>query len=167
MKKRYGFAFGAGLSLVVACGGSSSGDGSAGAPAASGAAGSTSGGSGASNGGKPNGGAGGSQATGGNVSAGGANAGTSTGGSATGGDASGSCEMDEDCTSYMFPTAPQKAADCYCTGCANKPLSKSACTANQMAFGEVCKNVIRPCPRIACLPPPSPACAQHLCVGAK
>jgi hypothetical protein len=101
------------------------------------------------------------------VSAGGTSAGTSTGGSAAGGDASGRCEMAEDCTSCRFPTAPQKAADCYCPGCVTKPMSKSACAANQMAFQALCKIVSPPCPRIVCTPPPPPTCAQHLCVGAK
>ena len=184
MKHRFGSlaaALGCVTLLVVACGGSdfegpsgSSGNASGGSQAA-GAAGKPSGGSasgGSASGGSASGGAtNGGSASGGSASGGGGMA-SGGGGMASGGSASGGsngdplkCEMDSDCVQCAYPTAPQTEADCYCANCANKALSKTACTTNQAAWTKVCSKTPRPCPAIACLPLEAPKCKSKMCVA--
>jgi len=138
-------------------------------------AGSTSGG--ASSGGSTTAGSASGGLTSGGVTSGGAPlGGSNVGGFANGGrggnpsggsgGAMSGCNADGDCTNCQYPTAPQKEADCYCAICANTPMTKSECAANQAAFTKTCANVALPCPAIACIMPPPVACKSHECVAA-
>jgi hypothetical protein len=182
----------AGAAGAVAFGGG--GQGSSGGPSSSGGQGSS--GAKALDGGKSNGGgateggsgfggsragasSGGGASTSGSTGIGGTVAGGGAGGSGGDGTAGGStaCESDSDCINCAYPLLPKMALDCYCATCANRPISITACSANEKAYRIWCKDVPLSCPltecaaaaKLACvagptgtgLPPP-----QNICVAA-
>jgi len=160
------------LLVSTGCGGSSFEGGGGGDTASGGKASAGAGGSATSGGAASGGIATGGSSLGGLPSGGSALAGSPGGGAPGGGMPSGGmagdtsgCNTDSDCIDCAYPTAPQKEADCYCAGCAATPMSKSTCAANQADFSKVCANVVRPCPAIACILPPTPACKSHQCVA--
>ena len=126
--------------------------------------GGTSGGGSSSNGGQ----AGGGSSSGGSSTGGGATGGGGAGGVSSGGSAGGpsiSCDDDSDCVACAYATAPVSAQDCYCPNCGNTPMSKTGCSANEAQFQKVCADVHLLCPAIKCLPPPAPACKNHMCAA--
>lgn len=173
------------LLLAAGCGGDAFSAGGGGSPSEGGTnsrGGDDAGGSsttgGTSRGGAASAGAGGTTSAGSNAggtdSGGMSMGGTENGGSDTSGGMSGgmsggnatSCNVDMDCTSCAYPTAPANEGDCYCVGCADTPMSLKACANNQQHWEKFCANQAMPCPAVKCLPSVPPSCEKGRCVDA-
>lgn len=84
----------------------------------------------------------------------------------------GTCQEHGDCQRCAFPTAPRDPSQCYCTGCAEVPLSVATCEENQRAWEQHCGDGAwlgadePPCPQPRCLAPRPVACMGGQCEDA-
>jgi hypothetical protein len=73
------------------------------------------------------------------------------------------CAIDSDCMQCAYPTAPQSEDDCYCTVCANTPVSRDECLFNAAAYKTHCSGIAEVCPATVCILPPPTACTAGEC----
>lgn len=147
-------------------GSSNGGTAGGGSNAAGGSSSGTSSGGSSSAGADPGGGASSGGTSNGGMSSGGASdGGMSSGGMSSGGIGSAtSCDSDQDCVACAYDKAPASAMECYCVGCADAPMNKKACSANQASYEAACADAHLVCPAIKCVPLMPVKCDKHRCV---